>query len=332
MAALGLPSRIAVISNQTVANLFGSCLNNLSAEHELILIGDGEEYKSLETYSQVMDELVTRQFNRDMAVVALGGGVVGDLAGFVAATYQRGVRLVQIPTTLLAQVDSALGGKTAVNHANGKNLIGAFYQPETVLIDAATLRTLPPKVFTEGLAEVIKYGVIYDPEFFAWLEDNANAVLGRETDALQFIVRRSCEIKAAVVADDEREQGQRAILNYGHTFGHALEAECGYGQLLHGEAVSIGMVMAADLATREGYCDSRTAKRIKNILAAYRLPSTPPVFDKHALLRSMAMDKKVQQGKLRFVLPKYIGSVFITGEFRLVNLHETLDAYSDLCA
>ena len=321
-----LSTRVAVISNERVSSLHGEVLDNLAANHETILIGDGEQYKSLETYSDVMDQLIERRFNRDAVIVALGGGVVGDLAGFVAATYQRGVRLVQIPTTLLAQVDSAIGGKTAVNHTSGKNLIGAFYQPETVLIDTDVLTSLPEAIFVEGLAEVIKYGVIYDPAFFEWLEDNVPSVLAREPDALEFIVRRSCEIKAEVVASDEREQNRRAILNFGHTFGHALEAETRYGELLHGQAVSIGMVMAADLALRENLCDTRTAQRIRNIVQAYQLPDKAPSVDKGRLLASMAMDKKVVQGELRFILPKSIGTVVVTSEYDQKNLEATLCA------
>ena len=323
---LALSSRVAAISNERVASLYGGVISNLAADHEIILIGDGERYKSLDTYSTVIDRLIESRFNRDVVIVALGGGVVGDLAGFVAATYQRGVRLVQIPTTLLAQVDSAIGGKTAVNHASGKNLIGAFYQPETVLIDTAVLASLPEDIFIEGLAEVIKYGVIYDAAFFEWLEDNSQSVLAREPEALQFIVRRSCEIKAEVVASDEREQNRRAILNYGHTFGHALEAETRYGELLHGQAVSIGMVMAADLALREDLCDTRTTQRIRNIVKAYGLPYEAPQVDKDRMLASMAMDKKVVQGKLRFVLPESIGKVVLTGEYDPKNLEATLNA------
>ena len=319
-------TRVAAISNELVASLFGTCIDSLADDFEMILIGDGEQYKSLESYREVVDRLVEKRFNRDVVIIALGGGVVGDLAGFVAATYQRGVRLIQIPTTLLAQVDSAIGGKTAVNHPSGKNLIGAFYQPETVLIDTDVLNSLPDEVFIEGLAEVIKYGVIYDEAFFEWLEDNASSVLSREPSALQFIVRRSCEIKADIVASDEREQNLRAILNFGHTFGHALEAETKYGELLHGEAVSIGMVMAADLALREELCDAHTAQRIRNIVASYQLPLKPPVVDKNRFLASMAMDKKVVQGGLRFVLPKSIGSVVVTGEYNPKNLDATLNA------
>lgn len=324
VSGLTLPSRVAAISNERVASLYRGVISNLATDSEMILIGDGEQYKSLTTYSEVVDQLIEFQFNRDVVVFALGGGVVGDLAGFVAATYQRGVRLIQIPTTLLAQVDSAIGGKTAVNHPSGKNLIGAFYQAETVLIDTQVLASLPDEIFIEGLAEVIKYGVIYDAAFFEWLEDNTQSVMAREPDALQFIVRRSCEIKAEVVASDEREQNRRAILNFGHTFGHALEAETRYGELLHGQAVSIGMVMAADLALREDLCDARTAQRIRNIVKAYQLPHEAPPVDKDRLLASMAMDKKVLQGAIRFVLPRSIGEVVVTGEFDPKNLEATL--------
>ncbi|MCY4095163.1 MAG: 3-dehydroquinate synthase [Gammaproteobacteria bacterium] len=324
-AAIALNTRVAAISNERVASLYGDIVDRLAPNHETILIGDGEQYKSLETYSEVIDQLIEHRFNRDGAIIALGGGVVGDLAGFVAATYQRGVRLVQIPTTLLAQVDSAIGGKTAVNHSTGKNLIGAFYQPETVLIDTDVLSSLPDHVFIEGLAEVIKYGVIYDAAFFEWLEDNTQSVLAREPEALQFIVRRSCEIKAEVVASDEREQNQRAILNFGHTVAHALEAETQYGELRHGQAVSIGMVMESDLACRENLCDTQTAQRIRNIVEAYRLPHTAPEVDVARLLDSMAMDKKVVEGELRFVLPRAIGSVVVTGGFDQENLEATLN-------
>ena len=326
VSAMVLSTRVGVISNERIASLYRDIVSNVTPDHEMILIGDGEQYKSLDTYSEVIDQLIAYRFNRDTAIVALGGGVVGDLAGFVAATYQRGIRLIQIPTTLLAQVDSAIGGKTAVNHSSGKNLIGAFYQPETVLIDTEVLTTLPDEIFVEGLAEVIKYGVIYDAAFFEWLEDNTKAVLAREPDALQFIVRRSCEIKAEVVAGDEREQNQRAILNFGHTIGHALEAETRYGELLHGQAVSIGMVMETDLACRERLCDERTAQRIRNIVKAYRLPYEAPRVDKNRLLASMAMDKKVVRGELRFVLPKSIGTVVLTGEYDQKNLEATLTA------
>ena len=324
--SVALSAHVAAISNERVASLYGDIVEHVAPNHEMILIGDGEQFKSLKTYSEVIDQLIEHRVNRDAAILALGGGVVGDLAGFVAATYQRGIRLVQIPTTLLAQVDSAIGGKTAVNHESGKNLIGAFYQPETVLIDTDVLTSLPDEIFIEGLAEVIKYGVIYDAAFFEWLEDNSQAVLARDRDALQYIVRRSCEIKAVVVASDEREQNRRAILNFGHTVGHALEAQTRYGELLHGEAVSIGMVMETDLALREKLCDQQTAQRIRNVVKAYQLPYEAPHLNKDRFLASMAMDKKVVQGALRFVLPQSIGKVVLTGEYDPKNLEATLKA------
>lgn len=329
---LSLGSKVAIVSNRTVADLYvQSLIDNLSTEHELILIGDGESYKSIETYWEVIDRLIKGSFNRDASIIALGGGVVGDLAGFVAATYQRGIQAIQIPTTLLAQVDAAVGGKTAINHPAGKNLVGAFYQPDSVIIDTNTLNSLPDRIFIEGLAEVIKYGVIYDAEFFSWLEDNASHVLARDPSAINFIVQRSCEIKAEVVAQDEREAGLRAILNFGHTFGHALEVQSNYGELLHGEAVAIGMVLAGDLALRTGLCDHRAAHRIQNIVKAYGLPDKPPSFNTEALLKSMSLDKKVISGQMRFILPLEIGKVVVTSDVRTEDLRTTLSNRTELC-
>lgn len=323
--ALDFGSRVAIVSNETVANLYSkTVIKNLPVEHELLLIGDGEEYKSFESYEQVINSLITKGFNRDATILALGGGVIGDLVGFVAATYQRGVNLIQIPTTLLAQVDAAVGGKTAINHPSGKNLVGAFYQPHSVLIDTTTLNSLPDRIFVEGLAEVIKYGVIYDHTFFEWLEDNVDEVTRREPQAIAHIVQRSCEIKAAVVAEDERESGLRAVLNYGHTFGHALETESGYGELLHGEAVAIGMVMAAELATKIGLCESAIANRITTLIEAYGLPIKSKKMDETALIANMSMDKKVVSGKIRFILPKDIGQVLVTSAVDQADLRESL--------
>ena len=328
---LNLGSKVAIVSNRTVADLYAqSVIDNLSTEHELVLIGDGESYKSIETYWGVIDRLIKGSFNRDASIIALGGGVVGDLAGFVAATYQRGIQAIQIPTTLLAQVDAAVGGKTAINHPAGKNLVGAFYQPEVVIIDTSTLDTLPDRVFVEGLAEVIKYGAIYDAEFFSWLEDNAKHVLARAPAAMNFIVKRSCKIKAEVVAQDEREADLRAILNFGHTFGHALEVQSNYGQLLHGEAVAIGMILAADLALRIGLCDQRTVHRLSNIVKAYYLPNKPPPFDTEALLKSMSLDKKVISGQMRFILPLEIGKVVVTSDVKTEDLRATLSNQTEL--
>ena len=325
-------SRVAVISNELVADLYYETIaEHLPISHELILIGDGERFKSLETFQSVMDKLIYQRFNRDTTVIALGGGVVGDLAGFVAATYQRGVPLIQVPTTLLAQVDSAVGGKTAVNHDAGKNLIGAFYQPHTVLIDTQTLNTLNDRIYLEGLAEVIKYGVIYDERFFEWLEDNTDSVLNREANSLDFLVRRCCEIKAEVVEKDETEQDLRKILNYGHTFGHALEATLGYGQLFHGEAVAIGMLMAAHLASEISLCDSRVFLRIQNILKAYGLPVEAPVqTEVKAVVNAMSMDKKVTAGSVNFILPRRIGQVEITSQVPREVLKTTIEQFTAL--
>ena len=280
---------------------------------DVVEIGDGEPYKTLDTYAGILDELIAKRHNRTTTVVALGGGVVGDVAGFAAATYQRGVGLVQIPTTLLALVDSSVGGKTAVNHATGKNLIGAFYQPRAVIADVGLLATLPEREFKAGLAEVIKYGVIADPVLFAWLESHIEDLLERDPRRLVHAVRRSCEIKAVVVADDEREQGRRAILNFGHTFGHAIEALTGYEQVLHGEAVAAGMVMAMDLSRRLGRVADDHADRVRRLVERAGLPTTMAV-DPDAMLDAMGMDKKVVDGRLRLVVCDGIGQVTVTSE------------------
>ena len=322
-------SKVAIVSNSTVADLYADAVvEHLSVPHSRILIGDGERFKTLDSFQTVINQLIEEGFNRDCTIIALGGGVVGDLAGFVAATYQRGVPLIQIPTTLLAQVDAAVGGKTAVNHPAGKNLIGAFYQPHEVLIDTHTLNTLPDRIYLEGLAEVIKYGVIYDESFFEWLEDNATSVLQREAQSLDFIVRRCCEIKRDVVLADENEQGQRKILNFGHTFGHALEATLGYGQLYHGEAVAVGMVMASHLAAGLSLCDERVSQRILNIVSAYGLPSNAPnETNVDDVIAAMSLDKKVSAGQVNFVLPTKIGQVEVTNEVTINDLQQTIKQF-----
>ena len=308
-------SQALVVSNAVVARLYLDALrpsfNN--AQVDCVKIGDGEQYKTLETYAAILDQLAEKRHHRTTTVVALGGGVVGDLAGFAAATYQRGVGLVQIPTTLLALVDSSVGGKTAVNHSAGKNLIGAFHQPRAVLADVATLKTLPGREYRAGLAEVVKYGVIADAEFFAWLEGRIDELLKRDATALLHVVRRCCEIKAAVVAEDEREQGRRAILNFGHTFGHALEALTGF-HYLHGEAVAIGMGMAMALSVRLGRADEATAERVRRLLAACGLPSAAAGVEPEAMLAAMAMDKKALDGQLRLIVCNALGDVSITAQ------------------
>jgi 3-dehydroquinate synthase len=298
---------------------------------DVYTLPDGEQHKNLDSYSALMDFLMSKRHNRSTTLIALGGGVVGDLTGFVAATFQRGVSFIQIPTTLLAQVDSSVGGKTAVNHPAGKNMIGAFYQPRCVIADTSVLTSLGAREFQAGLAEVLKYGIIADGEFFDWLEASSNALMARDPATLAQAIRRSCEIKAEVVAKDETETGLRAILNYGHTFGHALEALTGYRTLLHGEAVAIGMVMAADLSVRQGLLAGAEALRIKRLLAGFGLPVVPAVTAPEDMLRAMGMDKKVVDGTLRLVLARGIGEVVVTEEIDQSALRETLSAVDGLC-
>ena len=311
-----LGAQVLVVSNPTVADRYlDPVRSGLRANHvDVVLIGDGEQFKTLETYATILDALIAKRHSRATTVVALGGGVVGDVAGFAAATYQRGVGLVQIPTTLLAQVDSSVGGKTAVNHATGKNLIGAFYQPRAVVADVDVLASLPQREFRAGLAEVVKYGVIADADFFAWLERSMDALVRREPEALIRAVRRSCEIKAEVVAGDEREQGRRAILNFGHTFGHAIEALTGYTEYLHGEAVAIGMAMAANLSADLGRIPASDAQRLRELLSHAGLPITAPGTDAAAALEAMGMDKKAIDGRIRLVLCDRLGDVSVTAD------------------
>lgn len=312
-AALGLKGRAAVVTNPTVAALYGEAvarsLEGAGFSPSFITVPDGEEYKSLEEAGKVFDSLISGRFERTSPVVALGGGVIGDLAGFVAATYLRGVPFIQVPTTLLSQVDSSVGGKTAVNHPKGKNLIGAFYQPRAVFIDPDVLKTLEAREVRAGLAEVIKYGVIWDERFFGFLEKNADALLKPGEEIIEAIVR-SCAIKAEVVGKDEREEGLRAILNFGHTFGHAIEAFSGYGTFRHGEAVAIGMVMAAALSERLGGCHE-CAPRITALLRRLGMPVSPPDIPAGPFIEAMRLDKKVSSGRIRFVLASGMGRVFL---------------------
>ena len=311
-----------VVSNETVAPLYYEklCANLAECDVNSINLPDGESFKTVATMQSILDRLVELRANRDIAVIALGGGVVGDIAGFAAACYMRGVDFIQVPTTLLAQVDSSVGGKTGVNHAQGKNLIGAFHQPQVVLIDTNTLDTLPDRELTAGLAEVIKYGAICDAEFFAWLEANMTALLARDPDTLGHAIRRSCELKAEVVAEDEREAGRRAILNFGHTFGHAIEHCQGYGEWLHGEAVAAGMIMAARLSGLPG----GDVDRLAALVAAAGLPTEPPAIAADAWLDAMGMDKKVQAKRLRFVLLDAIGKSRVSSEYDGSRLNEII--------
>lgn len=332
-----LPQRnqqILIISNSTVAEHYlptlMANLTNYGISREGIhqaLMPDGENFKNLTIYSEIMDVLVKHRFNRDCTIIALGGGVVGDMAGFVAATWQRGVPFIQIPTTLLAQVDSSVGGKTAVNHPGGKNLIGAFHQPSAVVIDIDTLASLPKREFKAGLAEVIKYGIMADADFFRWLEQNIAALLKREPEALTYAITRSCEIKARIVAADETEQGMRALLNLGHTFGHVIEAATQYKTWLHGEAVAVGMIMAAYLAVEQGYLTRAEALRIERLIDEAGLPKYPPHGISHATwLELMARDKKVKNGKLRFILPTGIGRANIFSDISSSALIHTIES------
>lgn len=327
--------RVVVITNEVVAPLYLDRAKALFADRlaETIVLPDGEAHKNLETVNNIYDRLMAGKYDRKTTLVALGGGVIGDITGFVAATYQRGVPFLQIPTTLLAQVDSSVGGKTGVNHPRGKNMIGAFYQPVCVLADTQVLHTLPAREIRAGLAEVLKYGLIIDREFFDWLDDNAAAVSSLSTEELTRAVRRCCEIKADVVARDEREGGVRALLNLGHTFGHAIETATGYGTWLHGETVAMGMVMAADLSRRLGWIDSATAGRIREVLEQkYGMPVIPPAdISVQQYLDLMASDKKAEQGRIRFILLKAIGEAVIEGNVETQLLEQTLQAGDSLC-
>lgn len=316
LSAFKFSGRVAVISNPTIHRLYGEAVENSLNEAGFgvkgILIPDGEEYKDLLWVYYVHGELLKHRLDRSSAIIALGGGVIGDIAGFVASTYMRGIPFVQIPTTLLAQVDSSVGGKTGVNHPLGKNMIGTFYQPRLVWTDVGTLRTLPEREVCAGMAEVIKYGVIRDAELFEFLENNRDKILNLDAEALGFIIKRSCEIKADVVSKDEKETGLRAILNYGHTIGHAIETVTGYTQYLHGEAVAIGMALEVRLAVLLGLLKHESAERIKSLIASYGLPvKMPSGIDNNKIFSSMQLDKKTVEGRLKFILPEKIGAVSI---------------------
>jgi len=326
--------QVAVITNSTVGPLYLARVCAAFAEPyrvDTFALPDGEQYKTLEYYGAILDFLLERRHSRSTTLIALGGGVVGDMTGFAAATYQRGVDFLQVPTTLLAQVDSSVGGKTGVNHPRGKNMVGAFYQPRCVIADTGVFATLPAREFRAGLAEVLKYGIIRDAGFFAWLEANAAACVAREPAALAHVVKRSCELKADVVAADERETDLRAILNFGHTFGHALETLTGYQLLLHGEAVAIGMVLAADLSARQGMLPWSAARRVKMAVAALGLPVQPPILPGTDMVAAMGMDKKVVNGQLRLVLATAIGQVTTTEDIDGQALLDTLAAGGRLC-
>ncbi|MBA4141675.1 MAG: 3-dehydroquinate synthase [Nitrosospira sp.] len=320
--------RVVIVSNTTVAPLYleklGSALESHGVAPVPIILPDGEEYKNWQTLNLIFDALLTHRCERSTPIIALGGGVVGDLAGFAAATYLRGVPFIQVPTTLLAQVDSSVGGKTGINHPLGKNMIGAFYQPRVVLADTEALDTLPERQLRAGIAEIIKYGLIRDPIFLEWIESNMPALLARDAGILMQAIQRSCMNKAEVVEADERESGVRALLNLGHTFGHAIENGMGYGVWLHGEAVAAGTVLAAELSRRMGMITQADVERIVNLYRQAGLPVAAPNLGTAKYLRLMGLDKKVEGGKLRFVLLECIGGAVVRSDVPADILAETL--------
>lgn len=320
--------KVAIVTNATLAPLYLASLSRTLEARGVgvvsVVLPDGESYKTWETLNRILDALIDNRCERKTTLLALGGGVIGDLAGFAAAVYQRGVPYIQIPTTLLAQVDSAVGGKTAINHPHGKNMIGAFYQPLAVIADTDTLATLPERELAAGVAEVIKYGLIRDAAFFDWLEDNVERLMARQPEALAHAIERSCRIKADIVALDEREAGLRALLNYGHTFGHAIEAGLNFGVWLHGEAVAAGMVIGASLSQRMGLIAPHDVARIIDLLKRARLPVVAPDFGVDRYLELMGHDKKVESGRIRFVLLKRIGEAFVTNDVPSAALDEVL--------
>jgi len=320
--------QVLVLTNDIVAPLYlESTLTGLGGKRiETVVLPDGESYKTIDSAMQVWDRLLRSKFSRNACLIALGGGVIGDLGGFTAACYQRGIPFIQMPTTLLAQVDSSVGGKTGVNHPLGKNMIGAFYQPLAVLADTETLTTLADRELSSGLAEVIKYGLIRDPEFFCWIEANVERLLHRDAEALAFAIERSCINKAEVVSADEHESGVRATLNLGHTFGHAIETAAGYGTYLHGEAVAIGICMATDLSIRLGWLSREDGVRIEELLRRARLPvRLTSALSPHRILDLMAVDKKNVDGRLRLILLRAIGEATLPMEIAAESVRATLE-------
>ena len=320
-----------IVSNEVVAPLY---MEQVEAslkdfKYHTLVLPDGEEHKNLDTLNTIYDALLSNRLDRNTTLIALGGGVIGDITGFAAASYQRGVHLIQIPTTLLSQVDSSVGGKTAVNHPLGKNMIGAFYQPKTVIADTQTLNTLDDRQLSAGIAEVIKYGLIRDLPFLEWLEDNMDKLLARDSQTLSHAIERSCQNKAEVVAADERESGQRALLNLGHTFGHAIETGMGYGSWLHGEAVGCGMVMAARMSEKLGWISAADVERVTDLIEKAQLPvKAPSEMSVDRFLELMAVDKKVSDGILKLVLFKDIGHAIVTSDYSQDTLKQTIaDSY-----
>lgn len=326
--------QVMIVTNTTVAPLYLDryvrAVEALGKIVETCILPDGEKYKNIEHLTLIFDALLKVGFNRDCTVLALGGGVIGDMAGFASASFQRGVYFVQVPTTLLSQVDSSVGGKTGINHPLGKNMIGAFQQPQVVLADMSQLKTLPPRELSAGLAEVIKYALLGDIEFLAWLEEHIDGLVAGNENLLVEAVYKSCAHKARIVANDEKEQGERALLNLGHTFGHAIESYLGYGEWLHGEAVATGMVMAADLSHRMGWISEADLERTKNIISRAQLPIICPKIPLDDFLGFMSHDKKVLNGQLRLVLMKQLGQAVITKEFDVELMKQAILANQDI--
>lgn len=323
--------QVMIVSNDTVAPLYldryKAALENLGKTVATCILPDGEKYKNIEHLNLIFDALLEAGFNRDCTVLALGGGVIGDMAGFASACFQRGVYFIQVPTTLLSQVDSSVGGKTGINHPLGKNMIGAFQQPQVVLADMSQLSTLPDRELSAGLAEVIKYALLGDEDFLVWLEANMEGLIARDEQLLAEAVYRSCAHKARIVANDEKEQGERALLNLGHTFGHAIESYLGYGEWLHGEAVATGMVMAADLSHRMGWISLEDLERTKKIISRAQLPIVCPKIPLDDFLAYMAHDKKVLNGQLRLVLLQQLGKAVITRDFNVELMQQAILAH-----
>lgn len=322
-------SSAVIVSNNTVAPLYmdkvTEALKSTDIRFDCVILADGEQYKTLQSMEHIIDSLIQNRHDRSTTVIALGGGVVGDIAGFAAATYQRGVNFIQIPTTLLSQVDSSVGGKTGVNHPAGKNMIGAFYQPQCVIVDTQTLTTLPDRELSAGLAEVIKYGLIHNAQFFNWLEQNIDQLMQRDYTLLSEVIMVSCQTKAEVVSIDEKESGIRAILNLGHTFGHAIESAMGYGNWLHGEAVAAGMVMALDLSVRHHWIEADIKQRTIALLQKAKLPvRSPPEMTVDQYMDIMAIDKKVDRGVIKLVLLKQLGKAIVTADYDPKLLIKTL--------
>lgn len=326
--------QVMIVTNTTVAPLYlahyVTAIEALGKTVKSCILPDGEQYKNIQHLDLIFDALLEAGFNRDCTVLALGGGVIGDMAGFASACFQRGVYFIQVPTTLLSQVDSSVGGKTGINHPLGKNMVGAFQQPQVVLADMAQLDSLPDRELSAGLAEIIKYALLGDIEFLVWLEAHMDALIGRDAALLAEAVYRSCAHKARIVANDEKEQGERALLNLGHTFGHAIESYLGYGVWLHGEAIATGMVMAADLSHRMGWISQADVERTKKIIHRANLPIVCPKIPLDEFLAYMSHDKKVLNGQLRLVLMKALGQAIITKEFDVDNMKQAILAHQEI--